>query len=525
MFGLGASGTVQGSMAKFGMAPLPGEVVVGFYRGTLEGVPILLVHGENPLASRILNEPSVYAPEVLGAKFAVFALAMREYTRHLLTPGASPDETLPDGVHIHDHHPLPAFLCIRQALLDAGRDVRSLITMHLLTWPRRSFDFLLACGVRDTPMTFHIWGGLQTRSLREVYEMCRSGGEEPTLERLGCVVADKVVSVSQNYIQSDIIPHCGGDMIAGKTDYTWNGCDWDFGEMRASVLRALPPEVITVAPERTPSWVIRNHFLTKALGEIPADGILIDNEASRHAIAEEFHSLPYHSDGRVDAFDADGPLVLCTGRVSYQKGIEHIFASLPGVLERVPNARFVFFLVPTPYSVDDLRRYMWEARKYPRNVRMVFGVVKSVYWMAHLAADVYCCPSRWEPFGIVALEAMSARVPVVATYVGGLMESILHLEDDPAMGTGLLLPNGDEDALKWALVSLLSAQLIQECTENGDPVDPSLLGNIAHPRLRRAVEANPAFSEVIRSNCLARMNSTFRWRTVSERLKHLYLQL
>ena len=82
--------------------------------------------------------------------------------------------------------------------------------------------------------------------------------------------------------------------------------------------------------------------------------------------------------------------------------------------------------------------------------------------LAHLSSDVYCCPSRWEPFGIVALEAMASKIPVVATYVGGLMESMLHLEDHPKEGTGLLCPNEDVDALKFALVSLITTMQIAE---------------------------------------------------------------
>jgi glycosyltransferase involved in cell wall biosynthesis len=62
---------------------------------------------------------------------------------------------------------------------------------------------------------------------------------------------------------------------------------------------------------------------------------------------------------------------------------------------------------------------------------------------------IFCLPSVWEGFGIVLLEAMLARKPVVASNVGGVPEVV---EDGR---TGVLVPVGDVDALARALTSLL----------------------------------------------------------------------
>src|SRR6202000_2131430 len=54
-------------------------------------------------------------------------------------------------------------------------------------------------------------------------------------------------------------------------------------------------------------------------------------------------------------------------------------------------------------------------------------------------AEVFCCPSIYEPFGIINLEAMACEVPVVASAVGGIKEVVLPGE------TGWLLPLAQMD--------------------------------------------------------------------------------
>ncbi|MEU1853829.1 glycosyltransferase [Streptomyces sp. NPDC019990] len=66
------------------------------------------------------------------------------------------------------------------------------------------------------------------------------------------------------------------------------------------------------------------------------------------------------------------------------------------------------------------------------------------------SADVVVCPADYEPFGIVPLEAMACGVPVVASAVGGQLDTVT----DP--GTGRLVPPRDPDALARAVAGLLA---------------------------------------------------------------------
>jgi glycosyltransferase involved in cell wall biosynthesis len=76
------------------------------------------------------------------------------------------------------------------------------------------------------------------------------------------------------------------------------------------------------------------------------------------------------------------------------------------------------------------------------------GIQNPVWpWLAE--ADIVVVPSRWEPFGNVAVEGMLARRPVVASSVQGLTEIVRPGQ------TGLLVPPDDPAALAAAIATLL----------------------------------------------------------------------
>jgi len=504
-----------------------GYFEIEIWHGVVKGVSMNLLVGRNAIAARILNDGDVYNFSTLNAKLGLFSKVMREYMRYAIHKHPS---RIPDIIHIHDHHPLGALLCCRQELNLVERDVRSLITMHLLTWPRRDLEFYWKSGVTNELLDIQVGPLRVQKQMTEIYEMCL--GEDPdavapTLEKVGCVVADQVIAVSESFLHSDIIPNCGGDLIKWKADFTWNGCDWDFEKHKQLVWDRVKDKLPNLTLDTVRSWNFRKVFLEHILGDLSDHEPILPNLEIKSVIATEFATPPYHPDGSVDPFDSDGPLVLVTGRVSPQKGIEDLLAIIPEIVAQIPDVKFLFLMVPTPYALDDLRAYMEVARAFPDNIRFIFGLAGSIFLLAHLSADVYTCPSRWEPFGIVALEAMASRIPVVATYVGGLQESIVHLEDHPDTGTGLLCPQGDQQALKFALVSLLRAMQIAE----NKAKDPSLtatdvqakLAQIVHPGLLEKVRHDLTFGSTVRSNAYSRVEITFRWAEVSKKLKRIYL--
>jgi glycosyltransferase involved in cell wall biosynthesis len=77
------------------------------------------------------------------------------------------------------------------------------------------------------------------------------------------------------------------------------------------------------------------------------------------------------------------------------------------------------------------------------------------------SVDVAVVPSLYEPFGLVALEALACGVPVVATTAGGLKEIVVDGE------SGLLVPPGDASALSRALLTLLTDELLRRRLAEG----------------------------------------------------------
>src|SRR5438445_12404626 len=76
-------------------------------------------------------------------------------------------------------------------------------------------------------------------------------------------------------------------------------------------------------------------------------------------------------------------------------------------------------------------------------------------------------PSRSEPFGISALEAMITGNPIVGTSVGGITETVLDISTSGESGTGILVPPENVAKLADSLVSLLTVMQLDELSQQG----------------------------------------------------------
>lgn len=121
----------------------------------------------------------------------------------------------------------------------------------------------------------------------------------------------------------------------------------------------------------------------------------------------------------------DDPMVLFAGRLAVQKGPDLLIEAVPGVVARVPRARFVFA------GEGDMRPRL-ENRVAERGLdpHVRFVGYRSGRALVDLfkTADAVCVPSRNEPFGIVVLEAWGAARPVIATRNGGPGEFVRDRE-------------------------------------------------------------------------------------------------
>ncbi|MBZ4666743.1 glycosyltransferase family 4 protein [Mahella sp.] len=146
-------------------------------------------------------------------------------------------------------------------------------------------------------------------------------------------------------------------------------------------------------------------------------------------------------------YAAPGQRIICfVGRLVREKGVDTLIAAAPAVLSKHPDVKFVI-AGNGPYE-DVLRRMTWDRGLYEK-VQFAGYVDKQTRNKLYKASDIAVFPSLYEPFGIVALEAMAARVPVVVSDVGGLSEIVVDGID------GYKVPPGNAQALADGILSLL----------------------------------------------------------------------
>jgi starch synthase len=196
------------------------------------------------------------------------------------------------------------------------------------------------------------------------------------------------------------------------------------------------------------------------------------------------------------------------------------------VIDVIPNAKFLFLILPTEYSLNEIREYAQYVKKYPNNLRIIFGVAKDIFYLTHIASDIYCALSRWEPFGIIALEAMSVKLPIIATKVGGFQESIIDVRNYPEIGTGILIDKNNPKQFANALISLFKLKEISEKVISKEEIYETknfqLVNQIPDKILESLVLLDPNFYIKIKENCHKRVENNFRWSIVSKKLIELY---
>ncbi len=138
-------------------------------------------------------------------------------------------------------------------------------------------------------------------------------------------------------------------------------------------------------------------------------------------------------------------LVLFVGRLVYEKGAHVLINSIPKILEKV-NAKFV--IVGSGYMKEQLSTIV-RSMGLEHKVMFTGFVDEATLLKLQCSADVSVVPSLFEPFGIVALEAMAAKSPVVVSDTGGLGEIVEHDV------TGVKVYPNNTESLAWGITKVL----------------------------------------------------------------------
>ena len=127
--------------------------------------------------------------------------------------------------------------------------------------------------------------------------------------------------------------------------------------------------------------------------------------------------------------DIDGRVVLALGRMAKNKGYDLLLRAMPAVFKRVDDVRLLLAVGSTEPNEDEIKQ-VGQLKKLADELGIRDRVVFRDYIPDELladyyrAADVFALSSRYEPFGMTAVEAMACGTPTVITTEGGLWEQV-----------------------------------------------------------------------------------------------------
>jgi glycogen synthase len=197
--------------------------------------------------------------------------------------------------------------------------------------------------------------------------------------------------------------------------------------------------------------------------------------------------------------DPSKPFALFVGRITRQKGIIHLVNAIPE-LDRELQVVLCAGAPDTPEIGQEMSRRVAEVSAQRPGVIWIREMLprdEVIQFYSH--ATVFCCPSVYEPFGIINLEAMACETSVVASAVGGIPEVVA----DGA--TGLLVP-----------LNLKAGTF--------DPLDPQQFSSDL-ARAINHVARDPQLRAAFERAGRKRVEDHFSWTAIAHRTLDLYRSL
>ncbi len=224
-------------------------------------------------------------------------------------------------------------------------------------------------------------------------------------------------------------------------------------------------------------------------------------ETKTHVIHNGIDLDEYRPTGETDALERYGvdptkPFVLFVGRVTRQKGIIHLVDAIPEIDPRI-QVVLVAGAPDTEHIAREMTDRVARAREQRAGITWIDEMVSRrdvIQFYSH--ATVFACPSVYEPFGIINLEAMACETPVVASRVGGIPEVVVPEE------TGILV----DLALEPGTFS---------------PKEPQAFSHGLAAGINR-IAGDPALAKRMGEAGRRRAEEQFSWRAIAKKTLELY---
>jgi glycogen synthase len=214
----------------------------------------------------------------------------------------------------------------------------------------------------------------------------------------------------------------------------------------------------------------------------------------------EYHKVETTSALQRHGIDEKKPFLLFVGRITRQKGIVHLVRAIQFM---DPGFQIVLCAgaPDTPEIAQEMKAAVEQAKTKRADLIWIDEMVdKKTAIELYSQAAVFCCPSIYEPFGIINLEAMACETAVVASAVGGIKEVVVDGE------TGFLVP------------------LEQKSESPFDPVNPEKFARDIATRINQLM-ADPKMRERFGKAGRKRAEAKFSWSAIALETKKLYESL
>jgi glycogen synthase len=216
---------------------------------------------------------------------------------------------------------------------------------------------------------------------------------------------------------------------------------------------------------------------------------------------EEYHPTPDPALLGAYGIDPALPFVLFVGRITRQKGVLHLINAIRHLR---PGTQVVLCAgaPDTPEIGEEMKQKVEAARKDSSHpiIWIPQMLPKREIISLYTHASVFICPSVYEPFGIINLEAMACETPVVASAVGGIPEVVVPGE------TGLLVP------------------LEAKSAEDFEPKDPEKFSRDLAKAANTLLD-NGELRMTMSKKARKRVEDQFAWTQVARRTYHFYQEL
>jgi glycogen synthase len=249
-------------------------------------------------------------------------------------------------------------------------------------------------------------------------------------------------------------------------------------------------DAIIAVSEETKTDVLKHFDVDESKIEVVYNGINLD----------QYKKVESTSVLETYGIDPEKPFVLFVGRITRQKGIVH----LVNAIKYIDKDTQIVLCAGAPDTKEigkEMEDAVEEAKKDRDNIFWIDKMLdKADVIQLYSHADVFCCPSIYEPFGIINIEAMACETAVVASAVGGIKEVVVPNE------TGILVPVEQQEEAPF------------------EPIDPEQFSKDLAGGINTVIN-DKILQNKMAKNGRKRVEEFFDWKAIAKQTKSIYESL